>query len=518
LGEEMPRSSPTDGAITTTRRWTALATGLATLLAACALLACIPAVASADTIVKEGAITADDPDQTGRVSRSDPASTCAAPTPVSQLGSDLHNYDAYTFTNHSSSAQCITVELDPKACVTGGAGADPLQSVAYSSFDPTNVTSNYLADIGMFPDTLNTPKSYSFTVPAGGSFVVVVHTTSTNATCAGYKLTVSSPGALAATIVNEGAITADDPDQTGRVFRDDPQSTCAAPTTVAPAAGTDPRNYDAYSFTNVSSSAQCITVELDPKTCEQTKFLQSVAYSSFDPTNPTSNYLGDIGSNPAANTPKSYSFTVPAGASFVVVVHTSASNETCAGYKLTVSFPGAPNPPSQGQQQPATGAGTGTGTGTGTTGGVGSTGPGKVLLAVTGLTADNRVFRVDPQGQVAQRGRRVLRGTRFRFSLSAAARVNFAIERRTAGRRVGRRCRRQTRRNRNRRRCVRYVAVRRFARQGQSGQNVVPFSGRIRVRGRARSLRPGRYRATLGAVDGAGNRSALVRVAFRVVP
>jgi len=82
---------------------------------------------------------------------------------------------------------------------------------------------------------------------------------------------------------------------------------------------------------------------------------------------------------------------------------------------------------------------------------------------------------------------------------------------------VGRRCRRQTRRNRHRRRCIRYIAVRRFARQGKAGQNVIPFSGRIRVRGRARSLASGRYRAALRAVGAAGNRSALARVAFRVV-
>lgn len=45
--------------------------GLPTLLAACVVCVCISAVASADTIVNDGPITADDPDQTGRLLRDD---------------------------------------------------------------------------------------------------------------------------------------------------------------------------------------------------------------------------------------------------------------------------------------------------------------------------------------------------------------------------------------------------------------------------------------------------------------
>ena len=316
--------------------------------------------------------------------------------------------------------------------------------------------------------------------------------------------------ASAVTIVNEGTITAADPDQAFRLHGNDPPSTCAAPKTRPPLDSTTAfYNYDVHSITNDSSSSQCVTVELDPKACvggTGTERLQSLAYSPY--SNVSNTYLADIGALPAtANTPKSYSFTVPAGGNFDVVVLTASNNATCDGYKLTVSYP---DPPSPGQQQPTTG--------TGTTGGGGPTAPGSVFQAISGLISENPVFRVDTQGQAAQRRRRsVPKGTRFRFRLATAGRVDFTIERRSRGRRVGRRCRRQTRRNRTPRRCVRYVPVRRFARQGKAGQNVVPFSGRIRVRGRTRSLRPGRYRASVRAVDGAGNRSALARVAFRVV-
>ena len=46
-----------------------------------------------------------------------------------------------------------------------------------------------------------------------------------------------------------------------------------------------------------------------------------------------------------------------------------------------------------------------------------------------------------------------------------------------------------------------------------AGRNRVAFSGKV---GRKR-LKPGRHRATLRAVDAAGNRSAPRRIRFRVV-
>src|SRR4051794_33096436 len=112
-------------------RWAALATGLATLVAACAVLACIPTVASADTIVTEGAITSGDPNQTGRILRDDPATTCGASTSASFGDTKPNNYDPYSCTNHSSAAQCITGELDPKTSLSV---PNRLQSVAYSSY------------------------------------------------------------------------------------------------------------------------------------------------------------------------------------------------------------------------------------------------------------------------------------------------------------------------------------------------------------------------------------------------
>ena len=109
--------------------------------------------------------------------------------------------------------------------------------------------------------------------------------------------------------------------------------------------------------------------------------------------------------------------------------------------------------------------------------------------------------------------RKLKRGTTFRYALSEAARVAFAIERKHQGRRVGSRCSKRTRANRGGRRCMRYARIGAFRQRANAGRNRKRFSGRIA----GRRLSPGRYRATLVATDAAGNASKPKRVAFRVV-
>jgi hypothetical protein len=113
----------------------------------------------------------------------------------------------------------------------------------------------------------------------------------------------------------------------------------------------------------------------------------------------------------------------------------------------------------------------------------------------------------------AARRRRTPRGTTFRYSLSEPATVRIAIDRLRPGRRVGSKCRRPTRRLAKKRRCTRIVATGSLTRNSRAGANSTPFSGRIGKK----ALRPGRYRATVTATDGAGNRSKARRVSFNVV-
>ncbi len=133
-----------------------------------------------------------------------------------------------------------------------------------------------------------------------------------------------------------GSLVASDPDQTGRIFRDDPGSTCIVPQTCAPFDAV-PRNYDVYTFTNTTGAAVCVTVDLLTP-CEGTQYIQSAVYSpTFNPTSLCTNFVGDIGASPFANSSKSYSVTIPAGAQFQVTVNETSGGALCPSYTLTVS-------------------------------------------------------------------------------------------------------------------------------------------------------------------------------------
>src|SRR5204863_3399525 len=96
-----------------------------------------------------------------------------------------HHYNSYTFVNTDSSSACVTVNLD-----AGGCGVNQIFSEAYlGSFNPASLCTNYLADIGGSPDPSD---SYSFNVPAGATYVIVVNEVDQNTGCPGYKMTVSS--------------------------------------------------------------------------------------------------------------------------------------------------------------------------------------------------------------------------------------------------------------------------------------------------------------------------------------
>jgi CSLREA domain-containing protein len=125
------------------------------------------------------------------------------------------------------------------------------------------------------------------------------------------------------------------------------------------------------------------------------------------------------------------------------------------------------------------------------------------VFASASLSPSTFVVDRKSRAEVAVSARKHRKGTRFRYSLSEAARVVFTVEKRKL-RRCGKR---------KRKRCVRYVRAGRFAHASVAAANVKRFSGRI---GR-RSLKAGRYRVTLVAGDAAGNKSKPKRLNFRVV-
>ena len=142
--------------------------------------------------------------------------------------------------------------------------------------------------------------------------------------------------ACSAVTTIQGTLGDGDLTQIGRLFRDEPPSTCAAPLTCPGTSGTETLNYDQYQFLNNSSSDQCVTVTLDTGLCSDAGSVHSSAYlNTYNPTTLCTNYLGDIGASPMPI--KSYSFTIPAWQTYTVIVNEVSSLPICPGYTLTVS-------------------------------------------------------------------------------------------------------------------------------------------------------------------------------------
>ncbi|MGI8586625.1 MAG: S-layer homology domain-containing protein, partial [Chloroflexia bacterium] len=145
------------------------------------------ATTTACTVTTQGSITISDPLQAGRLITLVSASSCGTTRNCPGTFDTLNrHYKSYTYQNGGSTPACVTVNLTP-AC----AGGLLIQSAAYlGSFDPSNLCANYLGDIGPIPNLLG--GSYSFTVPAGATYVVVVNELVPGLGCSGFTLSVTS--------------------------------------------------------------------------------------------------------------------------------------------------------------------------------------------------------------------------------------------------------------------------------------------------------------------------------------
>lgn len=120
------------------------------------------------------------------------APTCDAPLPMPPSApSNINHYDSYTFTNASDAPSCISVRRGSNG--GGNVGANG-ELIAYlNSFDPTDITKNYISDVIWEP-------AFSFTVPAHATFVIVVSAEETCIGCpstqlqVGYTLSVTGCG------------------------------------------------------------------------------------------------------------------------------------------------------------------------------------------------------------------------------------------------------------------------------------------------------------------------------------
>jgi hypothetical protein len=483
---------------------------LSVLAVAVICLLAPPGAHAATATFTGAAIDAGDATQTDRLNQTGPSS-CSSPksAPAVNGGGGTRHLDRSEFKNISPSALCVTVTLD-SSCA--------LISTAYTgNAVPADLRTGYLGDQGSA-----TPGSYSFNVPANTEFVVAVTELTPNDPCDSYDLAVHAPFAPNVLERDDG-LTAVDPTQTGRPSRNGESSTCAAPR-AAPAItkATTVFRYDAFTFTNTGSTPSCVTAwTVAARGCGTT---ESVAYlDSFDPASVLSNFLAYQTSPPASFSSfhyvSPYSFTVPAGRTFVVVVSEAGDppeSDRCGSYHLSVDgnnvIAGVP---------PAVPGPAATGAAAGSPSGGPSAGPSGAgaLAAASGLAFSNPTFAAEGSGPPATNAKRkkAPRGTKVSFRLNAAATVRFTVTRRAKGRKVKRGkktvCVKPTRKNRKGKRCTRTVTLKgSFSRNGVAGQNSFRFTGRLN----GRKLKPGRYRLVATPTAG-GKKGKPTSKAFRIV-
>lgn len=133
--------------------------------------------------------------------------------------------------------------------------------------------------------------------------------------------------------------------------RDGNPSGCAVPKgcpgvfTGPPTTVGSPRFFDSFSFSNNGGAPACMTVALTPNCTETPAGANQIFsaayvdnYVSSPGTQDCVNYLGDSGGSPANGTTSSYSFNVPNGHNFVVVVNAvNSPTAACSSYSATIS-------------------------------------------------------------------------------------------------------------------------------------------------------------------------------------
>ena len=138
--------------------------------------------------------------------------------------------------------------------------------------------------------------------------------------------------------VNTGSIAATDTAQTSRLFRDGRGTTCQFNRAATTSAGAF--NSDQYTFTNTTGGTACVFLDLDAVGCGvATNQIGMAVYSpSYNPASILTNLIGDPGLSTGPNFATSMAVSVPAGATYVVVVHNINAGTTCASYTLRTSL------------------------------------------------------------------------------------------------------------------------------------------------------------------------------------
>ncbi len=101
---------------------------------------------------------------------------------------DRRAYKSRAFTSVINEEACVTVTVST-SCQFGPPNNEIMSETYSPSFDPENITANWIGDLGYSPPTWT---SYSVVVPAGARFETVVDEVLATANCGGVDLTWSS--------------------------------------------------------------------------------------------------------------------------------------------------------------------------------------------------------------------------------------------------------------------------------------------------------------------------------------
>jgi CSLREA domain-containing protein len=256
---------------------------------------------------------------------------------------------------------------------------------------------------------------------------------------------------------------------------------------------TDPCDIGAFEYQAVAPVVSAAADRASATTGDAVGF--SASATDSDPGDAsTLSWAFDDGAT-ATGASASHAFATPGSHTATVTATDPAGLQSTATATVSVSLPPAPAPGPGPAPVPV---------------------PDTTLPGLTGLAFAPSAFSAASSGASVRAAatRPRVTGSKVSYRLTEAATVTFTVEQATAGRRVRGRCVPPTRANRTAPKCTRFVALRgSFTHAGKAGLNSLRFTGRVG----GRKLAPGPYRLVAVARDAAGNRSKVVRQAFRII-
>jgi N-acetylneuraminic acid mutarotase len=134
------------------------------------------------TVTISGSLAPGDLTASQRIFRDGAPTSCGIPDSCSVVQTGSFLYDQYPLVNNTGIQQCLTI--------TATAGPEFIHFISYNgSFDPNNVCTNYLGDIGTSPSPTG---SYSHVVEPGQTFMIVVEDVYEDAAFTNYDMTITA--------------------------------------------------------------------------------------------------------------------------------------------------------------------------------------------------------------------------------------------------------------------------------------------------------------------------------------